>query len=119
MTSTDPVRPTVDDPEAAWPLLANPAQPQPGTNPPAQQPGLVPYGFPGPVQPLTGQPYAPVAKKESSGPVIAKLAIILGLAIPLTAIAATELGLRGLVVVWMGIAAVAAFALLPGRPRRP
>lgn len=88
----------------------------------------LPVGGNGPAQMVSGRHYAvaahtpdpaPSPKKESTGATLAKLAIILGISIPLTAITAAELGLRGLLVVWVGIVLVAAFALLPERFRRP
>ena len=105
------------DPEAAWPLLTSP--PQPAATPAAapQAAPLAPYAAQG----GPGQPYfpAPAQKKESVGPAIAKLAIILATAIPLTAIASHSLGLRGLFVAWIGIVVVTALVFLPGRVHRP
>jgi len=71
---------------------------------------------PTPSAPPMAAPVVPVVyRKGSQGPVIAKLAIIMGLSVPLTAIAVNQLGFKGLIFVWIGIIIVAALALLPGR----
>jgi len=109
------------DPEAAWPLT-----PEIGYSP-------APYSSPldaltanvGPLSPATRPVTSPApylgaslpvvpAKAESPGVLIAKLAIILGTAIPLTAIATSMVGLIGLIIVWVGIIMVAGIALGPG-----
>ena len=110
-----------DKPEATWPLLTTVTRPA----------GDAPAADPSPAysdQMVSSRQYAvagqspkaaPAGKKESAGSTVAKLAIILAISIPLTAITASELGLRGLLVVWVGIVLVAAFAFLPERFRRP
>ncbi|MCL2470587.1 MAG: hypothetical protein FWF25_02445 [Propionibacteriaceae bacterium] len=94
------------DPEAAWPLTPSEPGYFPGVNPAPTPPSNVMrhVGTPSPV---------PNARPEKSTPYgirIAYLAIILGVSIPLTAIALSETGLIGLVVVWIGIITVASIA---------
>ncbi len=110
-----------NDPEAAWPLIQTAEQaPTASSIPPLY--GAAPANA-ALVQPNSqyGQsaplPVAPV-KAESPGVAIAKLTIIMVLAIPLTAIAVNTVGMLGLIVAWIGIAAVAGFALLPPKFRQ-
>jgi len=94
------------DPEASWPLTQTDPGYFPGVNPmPAPPSNVMPYAQPQypPVKP-------PASKPMSQGVRIAYLAIILGAAIPLTAIAAETIGLIGLAICWVGIAFVAAVA---------
>ena len=92
------------DPEAAWPLTDTETGYYPGPAPaPALPPSvLVPYQS-------SSYPVTPKStnKTISAGTRIAYLAIIIGAAIPLTAIAVNEGGLPGLVVSWIGIVLVA------------
>ena len=94
------------DPEASWPLTQTDPGYFPGVNPmPAPPSNVMPYSTP---QYPPVKPAAPVYRPISQGVRIAMLAIILGTAVPLTAIAAINLGLVGLAVCWVGIAFVAA-----------
>ena len=94
------------DAEAAWPLTAPDPGYYPGTAPSAH-PGLMPFA-PGPVYPPAPAPTS--APRISPGMRVAYLAIILGVAIPLTAIAGTYAGLIGMGLAWVGIVLVAALA---------
>jgi len=113
------------DPEAAWPLT-----PEVGYTPAPYVPALDPAAPGAMSSPInhglaTSSPYANAGlpavpdKKESPGILIAKLAIILGTAIPLTAIATSMVGLVGLVVVWVGIVSVAGIAMGQNTSTRP
>ena len=96
------------DPEASWPLTQTDPGYYPSTNPaPAPPSNLTPYA----------QTQYPSAHIPSSGPKpmspgirLAYLAVILGAAIPLTAIAGEIMGLIGLAICWVGIVLVAGFA---------
>jgi len=103
------------DPEAAWPLA-----PEIGYSPAPYSPTVTPgvASLPTTRPPASPLPYVGAAlpavpAKDSPGPVIAKLAIILGTAIPLTAIAVGAIGLVGLIIAWVGIVLVAGIALGP------
>jgi len=101
------------DPEAAWPLTATDPgyYPGPTVAPPPAPSNLIPYA-PAPVP-------APVANTTPHGVRIAYLAIILGTAIPLTAIAASQMGLIGLAICWFGIVIIASVVFgHNGRSRR-
>ena len=96
------------DPEAAWPLTDT----SPGyypTNPQAMPPAqIVPYG--GQPTKNKGISVSQDGTKTPHGTKIAYLAIILGTAIPLTGIAASEMGFFGILISWVGIVVVAAIA---------
>ena len=99
------------DPEAAWPLTDTTQGYYPTTPsalPPSQ---VVPYA---PVHNshAKGFTVAPDGTRPSvpHGVRIAFLAIILGVSIPLTAIAISEGGIIGLIIAWAGIIIVSAIA---------
>ena len=94
------------DPESAWPLTQTDAGYFPGPTP-APPANLMPFTAPVPAP----HPMSPTPPRTiPNGMRIAYLAIILGVAIPLTAIAASYAGLLGIGVVWAGIVLVAAVA---------
>ncbi|MDR0847794.1 MAG: hypothetical protein LBN10_01915 [Propionibacteriaceae bacterium] len=107
------------DPEAAWPLTTDVGY-QPAPTYPAAVPQVPPTGV---ARVNNSYEYA-LAKAQldaatpkptnSAGILIAKLSIILGGAIPLSAIAASYGGLLGLIVSWIGIVLVAGIAM--GQP---
>ena len=108
------------DPEAAWPLTLPETgyHPSPTPAPPAAPSNLVPLGqIPQPIRPSAAK--LPADQKSPSwGVRIAILAIVLGISIPLTAIAlsgGTILGLVKLVVVWVGLVLITAVTM--GRTR--
>lgn len=78
--------------------------------PPAAQPVHLPATQPSPLPaPATPPVVEPVAKQNHGG--LALAITSLGVGIPLTAIAASEAGLPGLIVAWIGIVCVnAAYA---------
>ena len=93
------------DPESSWPLTQTDPGYYPSMNPmPAPPSNISPYA---PQYPPV-RPSDPTSRPMSQGVRIAFLAIILGAAIPLTAIAANTIGLIGLAICWVGIAFVAA-----------
>ncbi len=98
------------DSEAAWPLTDINQGYYPGQAP---TPGpLMPVATP-PAQYMAVQPIP--NRKQSLSPAmrLAFLGTILGLTIPLTAIATSMLGIIGLIVTWAGVVAVATLALGP------
>ncbi|MDR0284492.1 MAG: hypothetical protein LBI33_06315 [Propionibacteriaceae bacterium] len=97
------------DPEAAWPLTPTDQGYIPN---PAPSPTPLP---PNPVAPYAPRPMVTFQPGNQSGTFspsqkIAVLAIVLGLSIPLTAIATSMMGIIGLVIVWVGIIGVVALA---------
>jgi hypothetical protein len=76
----------------------------------ASQPQPPPNQFSYPVRFERAKPPAPVSSAWTFGQTIAFVSIVLGMAIPLTAIAASMLGVVGLIAAWIGIAAVAGTA---------
>lgn len=94
------------DPEAAWPLTTTESGYHPSPNPTPILPpsNLVPLA---PVE----LPSSLHSKPPSHGVRIAYLSIIMGVSIPLTAIAGGELGIIGMIVAWAGIVLVTAFTL--------
>ena len=98
------------DPEAAWPLTTTESGYYPSANPVPHLPpsNLVPLSSPMPPA-STNAPSG--SKPVPAGVRIAYLSIILGAAIPLTAIAGSYMGILGMAVAWAGIVLVAAFTL--------
>lgn len=104
------------DPEAAWPLTTDLGY-QGAETPtyPVAPPHVAPTG----VQRVNNSYEFALAKAQldaakpqsGQGILIAKLSIILGAAIPLSAIAAEMAGLLGLIVAWIGIVFVAAIVM--------
>ncbi|MDR2974306.1 MAG: hypothetical protein LBV00_06280 [Propionibacteriaceae bacterium] len=106
------------DAEAAWPLTGTDQGYYPGPNPttpPTQMP-LAPMTTPNQYMPI--MPATSHSKGMSPGLRLGYISAILGLSIPLTAIATSMIGFVGLVVVWAGIIMVTAIAFgLTGRTK--
>jgi len=116
------------DPEAAWPLTTPEAGYYGVTPPRADPPASLPPSNIAPYDPPAADRYSRHGRRAGRDPGqrgpdtptpywfrLASLAIILGTAIPLTAIAGSYYALPGMAVVWVGIVIVAAVAL--GRTR--
>ncbi|MDR0783076.1 MAG: hypothetical protein LBE83_04870 [Propionibacteriaceae bacterium] len=95
------------DPEAAWPLTQTETGYIPSATPapPLPQSNLIPIGKNSALFMPSG------AHGPSWGQRIAILAIVLGISIPLTAIAGGMLGLIGVGVAWAGIVLVTAIIM--------
>ncbi len=106
--------PMTPDPESSWPLTGVDTGYFPGPTPnpgPAPAPNMMPLTNP---SPMVYPPMAPPSRKGmSAGLRLAYVAVILGAAIPLTAIAGSMIGFFGMLLVWVGIIAVAFIALGP------
>ena len=99
------------DPEAAWPLTSTETGYYPDPNPAPAVP-------PSNLMPLDSTRFGRFRASQKipvraapHGVRIAMLAIILGTAIPLTAIAGSMFSLAGIIVTWVGLILVASFAL--------
>ncbi len=103
------------DTEAAWPLTTDTGYyPGPASAPaPGPLMPVAPTNPYAPAQPILAQPPANRPQAISPGLRLGYLAVILGIAIPLTAIATNILGFIGLVVTWGGILAVSFLAFGP------
>ncbi|MDR0489365.1 MAG: hypothetical protein LBG99_08265 [Propionibacteriaceae bacterium] len=102
------------DPEAAWPLTDTTPGYFPSTTPQQMPPSqMMPYtGSPQytPAKPTPGFSVTPDNSTMRPGHRIAILAIILGAAVPLTAISASYFEFLGMIVSWAGIVFVTAIA---------